>query len=372
MIRTHVIPCDLPKAEADVLSGVSRKIERRTDKNTALIAVGGNALIRAGERGTIAEQRANAATTAHYIVQLIRRGYAIVLTHGNGPQVGAQLLRSELAAPQVNPEPLDVCVADTQGAIGYLLEQALKDALDAAGLSVPIVTVITQVLVDERDPAFNRPTKPVGPFYTEEEARRRQRELGWAIVEDAARGYRRVVASPEPLEIVEIDVIRSLVANGNLVIAAGGGGVPVARRDGHLVGVEAVIDKDLAAALLARGLGVDTFIIATDAEQVYLNYKRPDQVALGRIGASAAQEYARAGQFPPGNMGPKIDAALRFLRGGGAEVIITSPERLLDAVLGKTGTHILPDETSDRQNYECLPLGAKAQAPLALGAVTTC
>lgn len=309
----------------------------------ALVAVGGNALIRAGQRGTIAEQRENAAITAHYIARLIEHGYAVVLTHGNGPQVGAQLLRSEIASGQVVPEPLDVCVADTQGSIGYLLEHALKEALGDAGLNIPVATVITQVVVAEDDPAFLSPTKPVGPFYGAEEAQRRERELQWQMVEDASRGYRRVVASPEPLEIVEIDVIRSLVRGGYIVIAAGGGGIPVVRRGSHLVGVEAVIDKDRASAVLASLLNVDIFIIATDEEQVYLNYKRPGQVALDHLSVEDAQRYYDQGQFPPGSMGPKIGAALRFLRGGGKEVIITSPARLLDAVLGETGTRIVPN-----------------------------
>jgi carbamate kinase len=274
---------------------------------------------------------------------LIQYGYLIVLTHGNGPQVGAQLLRSEIAAGQVSPEPLDICVADTEGSIGYVLEHALRDALADARLAIPVTTVITQVVVDQRDPAFHHPTKPIGPFYPLAEARRRQRELGWSVAEDAARGYRRVVPSPEPLEIVEIDVIRSLVRDGYLVIAAGGGGIPVVRRDGHLAGVEAVIDKDHASALLARQLGITTFIISTDEERVYLNYKRPYQQALDRLAASEAQAYLEAGHFPPGSMGPKISAAIHFLRSGGKEVIITAPERLLDAVQGKMGTHILPD-----------------------------
>jgi carbamate kinase len=310
----------------------------------ALVAIGGNSLLRAGQRGTIAEQRENAATTARYLAELIRHGYRIVLTHGNGPQVGAQLLRSEIAAVQVSPEPLDVCVADTEGAIGYVLEHALRDALADAHLAIPVATVITQVVVDEHDPAFRHPTKPVGPFYSADEALRRGRNLGWQMVEDAARGYRRVVASPEPLEIVEIDVIRSLVHDGYLVITAGGGGIPVVRRDGHLVGVEAVIDKDSASALLAQLLHVDTLIISTDTERVYLNYKRANQQALERLTASAAQAYADAGQFPAGSMGPKITAAIRFLRAGGKAVIVSSPEHILDAVLGRTGTRILPDQ----------------------------
>lgn len=309
----------------------------------ALVAIGGNSLLRAGERGTIAEQRANAALTARHLVGLIQHGYQLVLTHGNGPQVGAQWLRSEIASAQVSPEPLDVCVADTEGAIGYILERALEDALADARLAIPIATVIAQVVVDARDPAFQHPTKPVGPFYTADEARRREQEFGWRMAEDAARGYRRVVPSPQPLEIVEIEALRGMIHEGYLVITAGGGGIPVVRRGGHLVGAEAVIDKDSASALLAQLLAIDTLMISTAVEQVYLDYQRPDRRPIARMRVSEAQSYLNAGHFPPGSMGPKIAAAIRFLRGGGSSVVITSPERLLDAALGNAGTQIVPD-----------------------------
>jgi carbamate kinase len=308
----------------------------------ALIAVGGNSLIRAGQRGTIDEQRANAAMTARAVAQLVRTGYAAVVTHGNGPQVGAQLLRSELAAGQVIPEPLDVCGADTQGAIGYVLEQAIEQALADAGLAASVCTIVTQVVVDGHDPAFRRPSKPVGLFYSADEAQRHERERGWVMVEDAARGWRRVVPSPEPLEIVEIEAIRSLVRAGCLVIAAGGGGIPVVRRAGQLVGVEAVIDKDRASALLAIQLGAELLVISTDTDYVYVNYRRPAQRPLRQVSAAALARYQRWGHFPPGSMGPKVEAALRFLRAGGREVIVTSPERLVDAVLCGAGTHIVP------------------------------
>jgi carbamate kinase len=311
----------------------------------ALVAIGGNSLLRAGERGTIEEQRANAALTARDLVRLIQHGYHLVLTHGNGPQVGAQWLRSEIASAQVSPEPLDVCVADTEGAIGYILESALQDALADARLAIPVATIIAQVVVDAADPAFQHPTKPVGPFYTAEEARRREQQLGWRMVEDAARGYRRVVPSPAPLEIVEIDAIGSMVHDGYLVITAGGGGIPVVRRGQHLVGAEAVIDKDSASGLLAHLLGVETLFISTATEHVYLNYAHPEQRPLARLTVSEAQGYLEAGQFPPGSMGPKIAAAIRFLRGGGKNVIITTPECLLDAALGRTGTWIVADRS---------------------------
>jgi carbamate kinase len=228
---------------------------------TALIAVGGNSLIRAGEKGTIAEQLNNTRRTARSIVELLRLGYHLVITHGNGPQVGAALLRSERAADQVYTHPLDVCVAATQGEIGYLLQRSLYEALAEAGLKTPVATVLTQVVVSSDDPAMERPTKPIGPFYSAREAQVRRVEFGWHMVEDAARGFRRVVPSPEPLDIVEIPVIKRLLETGTLVIAVGGGGIPVMPNGRGLLGVEAVIDKDRASALLAEAIGADMLII---------------------------------------------------------------------------------------------------------------
>ncbi len=308
-----------------------------------LIAVGGNSLIRAGETGTIVEQWVNARRTAAAIVQLIRSGYRFVVTHGNGPQVGAQLLRSERASDQVPGQTLDVCGAASQGEIGYLLSQSLCDELAGAGLSVPVVSVVTQTVVRADDPAMGHPTKPIGPFYSREQAEERQRHLGWQIVEDAARGYRRVVPSPEPVEIVELGVIRSLMSHGVLVVACGGGGIPVVRRGGQLRGVEAVIDKDRASALLASELGVDVFAISTDIPFVYLDYKKPTQQKLWNVSASEMDAHYKAGHFPAGNMGPKVESALRFLKAGGKEVVITSYEYLTEAVAGRMGTHIRPD-----------------------------
>lgn len=317
-----------------------------------LLAVGGNSLIRSGEKGTIAEQLANAQRTAVGIVELIREGYSIVLTHGNGPQVGAALLRSERAASQVPGHPLDVCDASTQGEIGYLLQQSLDNELKAAGLRVPVVTVLTRSLVSLDDPATNHPSKPIGPFYSRAEAEERKRMFGWEIVEDASRGYRRIVPSPQPVEIVEADVIQDLVHLGVLVIACGGGGIPVAWKNGTLQGVEAVIDKDRASALLASRLGMELFVISTNTEYVYLNYTKPGQRALRRVTAAELEEYAKAGHFPPGNMGPKVESALRFLRHGGKECIITSCERLGEAVAGGAGTHIFPDHEEARTEHE--------------------
>ncbi len=317
---------------------------------TILLAVGGNSLIRAGEAGTIAEQRANAQRTASQIVGLLRAGYRIVLTHGNGPQVGAALLRSERGASQVPGHPLDVCDASTQGEIGYLLEQALQTELRSANLHVPVATVLTQCLVSGDDPSMKCPSKPIGPFYSRADAEERQRLFGWEIVEDADRGYRRVVPSPEPIDIVELEVIRNLFGQGALVIACGGGGIPVVWKNGSLQGVEAVIDKDRASAWLASRLGVDLFVISTDTDYVYLDYKKPTQHPLRQVGATELDGYARVGHFPPGNMGPKIESVLRFLRGGGKQAIITSCENLCDAVAGSAGTHIFPDR--DRAEIE--------------------
>ena len=313
---------------------------------TILIAVGGNSLIRAGEKGTVPEQLANARRTAAEIVRLCAAGFRIVLTHGNGPQVGAALLRSERGASEVPGHPLDVCGACTQGEIGYLLEQSLEAELKLAGLHVPVATVLTQSVVSATDPAMERPEKPVGPFYSQEEAEKRRRQFGWKIVEDASRGYRRVVPSPEPIEIIELEVIRDLVERNVLVIACGGGGIPVVWKDGALEGVEAVIDKDRASALLAAQLGVDLFVISTDADFVYLHYKRPDQQPLRKVCAKELREYLQAGHFPAGNMGPKIESVLRFLQDGGKEAIITSCDHLSEAVRGTAGTHIFADRES--------------------------
>ena len=310
---------------------------------TMLLAVGGNSLIRAGEKGTVAEQLANARRTSAEMVGLIRAGYRLVITHGNGPQVGAALLRSERAASQVPGHPLDVCDASTQGEIGYLLQQSLINELSRAGLQVPVVTVLTQCVVSADDPAMQHPSKPIGPFYSRADAEERRRQFGWQIVEDAARGYRRIVPSPDPIEIVELEVVRDLVEAGVLVIACGGGGIPVVRSNGALQGVEAVIDKDRASSLLASKLGVDVFAISTDTDFVYLDYKKPAQRPLTYVTAAELEEHAKAGHFPPGNMGPKVESVLRFLRQGGKEAVITSYEYLTRAVAGLGGTHILAD-----------------------------
>jgi carbamate kinase len=313
--------------------------------NSAVIAVGGNSLIRAGEKGTIPEQIANARVVSRAIVALMKTGLHLAITHGNGPQVGAQLMRSERAAGQAYEQGLDVCVAATQGEIGYILQQALQMELQLAGLHKPISTILTQVVVRADDPAFQKPTKPIGPFYSRSAADEKTRQYGWNMIEDASRGYRRVVASPIPVEIIEADVIRTILDQDILVIAAGGGGIPVVRREcGTLAGVDAVIDKDRASLLLAIQLGVDRLVFSTDADHVYLKFKQPGQRALKRVGLSEIMTYYDAGEFPPGSMGPKIEAAAQFLRAGGQEAIITSLDHLAEAVTGDAGTHIVPDE----------------------------
>jgi carbamate kinase len=312
-----------------------------------LIAVGGNSLIRAGEKGTVAEQWVNARRTSAVIVRLIQAGYRIVVTHGNGPQVGAQLLRSERAADQVPGQTLDVCGAASQGEIGYLLAQSLRDELSNVQLSVPVVSIVTQTVVRADDPAMQHPTKPIGPFYSRAIAEERRAQLGWQIVEDAARGYRRVVPSPEPVEIIELQVIRELMSDGVLVVACGGGGIPVVRRGNEIKGIEAVIDKDRASALLGSMLRMDVFAISTDVDFVYLDYKKSTQRPLHAVSASELKAYYRAGHFPPGNMGPKIESALNFLKAGGKEVVITSYEHLIDAMAGRMGTHVFPDSSGD-------------------------
>ncbi len=310
---------------------------------SVLIAIGGNSLIRAGEKGSITEQTANARRVSRAIAGLLAQGFRVVVTHGNGPQVGAALLRSERAAGQVYEQGLDVCVASTQGEIGYLLQQSLEQEIRDARLPNQVATVLTQVVVDQEDPAFANPTKPVGPFFSRSAADEKTRLFGWTMVEDASRGYRRVVPSPEPLEIVEEELIRCILNQEILAIAVGGGGIPVVRRSGELKGVDAVIDKDRASVLLALRLPVDLVVFSTGADYVCLNFRKPDQRALIRVGVSELRGYYESGQFPPGSMGPKVEAAMRFLEGGGKRAIVTSDDHLVDAVRGAYGTHIVPD-----------------------------
>ena len=309
-------------------------------KNSILVAVGGNSLIRAGQRGTIAEQHENVRITAEFLAGIAARGYTLIVTHGNGPQVGAQLLRSEAGSSQTYALPLDICVAMTQGEIGFALQSSMQMAFRKHKIHRPLITVVTQVAVDRNDPAFQRPTKPIGPFYSKETAERKRKDLGWSIIEDAARGYRRVVASPFPKDIIELEVIKSCLERDIIVIAVGGGGIPVIYEDGNLKGIEAVIDKDRASALLAVKLGIDHFIISTEVPEVYINYKRPNQQQLRNITMAEAKKYFVDGQFSEGSMKPKIEAAMDFLTNGGTMVTITDPEHLIAALDGEAGTRI--------------------------------
>ena len=305
---------------------------------TAVVAIGGNSLTGRGEKGE--EQRRNLQSTCEGIAAVLAAGYRTVVTHGNGPQVGDALLRSELAAGQAEQLPVDVCVAETQGSIGYLLQQMLQETLPRHGLRRPVVTMVTQVLVSPRDPAFRTPSKPVGPSYKLDEAQRRRRALGWQMVEEACRGFRRVVPSPEPKEIMELPAIQAALQSDALVIACGGGGIPVVFRRDRLVGIDAVIDKDRASALLAWELEAELFLISTAVPQVALNYGTTNQQALECLSAEQARTYLRGGQFPAGSMGPKIEAALAYLERGGKLVIITSPESIPEALQGMAGTRI--------------------------------
>jgi len=306
----------------------------------AVVAIGGNSLIKDKDHQTVPDQFAATRETCVHIADMIEQGWEVAITHGNGPQVGFILLRSELASQLLHTVPLDSCGADTQGAIGYMIQQSLGNEFQKRGIKKPVVTVVTQVVVDKDDPAFGNPTKPIGPFYDEARAKRYRDEEGWHIMEDAGRGWRRVVPSPIPMRIVEQEAIKALIGQGFVVIGVGGGGIPVVEEDGYLRGVEAVIDKDYASGLLATGIRADLFLISTAVEKVALNYGKPNQVDLDRLTLSEAKRYLQEGHFPPGSMGPKIKAVIKFLKEGGKEALITSPENLARALRGETGTRI--------------------------------
>lgn len=304
-----------------------------------VIALGGNAIKSVKERGTNEEQFRNVRRTTAHLAKLVKKGYNLVITHGNGPQVGNILIQNEMAREAVPPLPMDVCGAESQGQIGYMIQQTLINHFKKERINKGVATMITQVEVDSKDSAFANPTKPVGPFYDKKEGEV-LRKRGVTVIEDSGRGYRRVVPSPIPKHIVEIEAIRSLVKNGIIVIASGGGGIPVVRKEDKYFGVEAVIDKDLAGELLAQELEADLFIILTDVEKVALNFNKPDQVDLDRMTVEEAEKYYQEGHFAPGSMGPKIQSAIKFIEQGGEEVIITHPFKVLEAIAGKTGTHI--------------------------------
>lgn len=315
---------------------------RYSQADLLVITLGGNAVLPVGSSGTIDEQFATTRRTMAPVAGLIRAGLRVVLSHGNGPVVGNIVLRNEAAKAQIPPMPLFICGADSQGGLGFMIQNALRNELHLLGARHPVATVVTQVEVDPADPAFSEPTKPIGPFYQPEEAAALAAEKGWTMKEDAGRGIRRVVASPEPKHIVEIDSIRRLVESGVVVIAAGGGGIPVRRnREGLLKGIDAVIDKDFAAAELARELGANVLIFVTGVPRVSVGYRTPAQRDLGELDLAELRQHQAAGEFPPGSMGPKMEAAARFLERGGKEVLVCAPENLGEALAGEDGTRIL-------------------------------
>jgi carbamate kinase len=316
-------------------------------QRAAVVAIGGNALIGEGEQGTIDEQFGNARAAAREVATLAAAGWRLVVTHGNGPQVGFILLRSEMVngVPFIPKLSLDMCVADSEGGVGYIVDNSLLNELARHGLPDRAVCVLTQTVVDVDDPAFERPTKPIGPAFSAAEADDRRARDGWHLVEEGGRGFRRVVPSPRPIRIVETRAIKTLLDAGFVVVAAGGGGIPVAEAEpGTYRGVEAVIDKDLASACLAASLGVPRLVISTGVERVAVHYRRADQRELGRVGLAEVRGYLASGEFPEGSMGPKIRAAIEFLERGGEEVIITSLACLAQAVDGESGTHITRDQ----------------------------
>lgn len=309
-----------------------------------VVAIGGNSLITDPEHQTVEDQYLAAAETDHHIAGLVAEGWDAVITHGNGPQIGFILRRSDLAAHELHEVPLDVCGADTQGAIGYLLQQNLINDFEQMGIDKGVVTLVTQVEVDPDDPAFAKPSKPIGSFLSEEDAKRRRDEEGWDIAEDANRGWRRVVASPMPRRIVEIEAIRTLIDAGFVVIAVGGGGLPVvADEDGALEGVPAVIDKDRASAMLATEIDADLLLISTSVDRVALDFGKPAQRWISEMTLEEVKDYLAEGtHFLEGSMKPKIEAVISFLEAGGKEAIVTSPQNIERALHGGTGTRIRP------------------------------
>lgn len=310
-------------------------------KPITVVALGGNAILQRGENGTFEEQYRNIQSTAAELAELVAMDHQVVITHGNGPQIGATLIRHELGRQSVPPLPLHACSAETQGFLGYIIQQSLQIELAKRGILREVSTVVTQVLVDGRDPAFQNPTKPIGPFYTEWQKRKLLEERDDIVIkEDSGRGYRRMVPSPDPKRVIESKTIQTLVDNGVIVIACGGGGIPVVQSDKMLLGKEAVIDKDLAAERMATSIHASQLAIMTDVEGVFLNYGRENQQFLARVGREELARYSGSGQFAAGSMGPKVEAVLRFLDHGGEKAVIGYLGSLKDAVLGRTGTQI--------------------------------
>jgi carbamate kinase len=307
-----------------------------------LVAMGGHAFMQKGEQGTIEEHERNAEVIAELLMNLVERDYHLVITHGNGPQVGSLLLQQEMARSEVPAMPLDVLVAMTEGSLGYVLQQSLLNQLRRREVRRYVVTVVTQVLVDANDPAFANPTKPIGPFLSREEAERRRDTLGWKIREDAGRGWRRVVPSPRPQRVIQREMIRDTARTGHIVVACGGGGIPIQKRADNLyVGVEGVIDKDLTSSVLASDIGAALLIILTAVPQVYLDFGKPTQRTLGAVTLEEVERYAAEGHFEAGSMGPKIEAIIQFLRAGGRRALVTNPESLPHAIEGRAGTHFV-------------------------------
>ena len=309
------------------------------ERKLAVVAFGGNALLRPEDHGTQEEQIARAKQAARWLAEIVRSGYKLIVVHGNGPQVGNILIQAEEASTKIPPQSLDLAVAQTEGSIGFLLQTAIRNRLDSIGSGGEVSTILTEVEVDPNDVAFKRPTKPIGPFFTRYRAEALERDLGWTMREDAGRGWRHVVPSPRPLRILNIATIAYMLKGADVVIAAGGGGIPVVRgRDGQWRGVEAVIDKDYASALLAIELQADLYVVLTGVPKVAVDFGKPTQRPLDRITVDEAQRYLSEGQFPAGSMGPKIEAAIQFARGTGKSVLITDVEHLRDALEGREGT----------------------------------
>jgi carbamate kinase len=309
----------------------------------AVVAFGGNALLRPEDDGSTAQQLERAREAVRMLIPIIGKGYELIVVHGNGPQVGNILMQAEEAADKIPPQTLDFCVAQTEGSMGFLLELAFDNELPRAGFRKQVVTIMTQVEVDAADPAFLKPSKPIGPFFSKEKAELMRRTAGWTMVEDAGRGWRKVVASPKPREVRGVEVAAALINRGHIVIAAGGGGIPVVvTDDGQVRGVEAVIDKDYAASMLAASLSANLFIVLTGVDRVSKDFGKPTQAELAEIDVPTAKRLLAEGQFPAGSMGPKIDAAIRFVEAGGNEVLVTRAESLAEALEGRTGTYIRP------------------------------
>ena len=311
-------------------------------RRLAVIAFGGNALLRPEDRGTQEEQIARAKQAARWLAEIVRHGYKLIVVHGNGPQVGNILVQAEEASTKIPPQSLDIAVSQTEGAIGFMLQQAMRNRLESIGQPGEVATILTEVEVDATDIAFKKPTKPIGPFFTRYRAEALERDLGWTMREDSGRGWRHVVPSPKPLRILNVATIAHMLDTAAVVIAAGGGGIPVVRgRDGQWRGIEAVIDKDFASSRLAADLNADVYIVLTNVPQVSLDFNKPAQRTIDRMTVAEAEKHLAAGQFPPGSMGPKIEAAIQFVRSSGKDVLITDVEHVRDALDGKGGTWIV-------------------------------